>query len=888
MGASSSSSRSARGALPRRPPSPTGSAATVATSSGHHVLHIRHYSVYKATTPNGICIKSQPFNVGGHTWQLGFFPNGYDNDADHADYACVGIALIDGSDGPVIARYRFEFADAPRHLQVLRSGEDDRLRAFDRENNIWGEVNFVKREKLERAGLVVGDAFSIRCDIVVYKRVSTPWYEPVEEATTGGREENMPSHRLKKFHNLWASSPQTKDVGAGDDKLHLIFLLPGASCSDLEARLTESYQPSVPSCEKGLWVNTSDLSTYHYEKCFQEQMSLVYDPVHNEYRNLPGVETRVPNFGITRGLRAVRIRRRPSSSGIASLGGMVALEFVWNTPLAWRNKYIKHLILITATLSPGFVYPMINLAFGQENVLHVPNATALSLRPMWRSFETSMASFPSPKVYGHMPIRWHRAFSETDAAKDVLFRGTHVYWEGNFDKTPENMLGDGDGTINLISMLAFNKEMRQQLGQKGQFKLIKLDKAGHTSILTYEWALQRIIQEILEVNQNSSYALVVLNLSFAAGRRGEPPPQCSASAAGVIKSSGHHVFEISDYSLLKATTPNGKSIKSGSFKVGGHRWHLELYPNGYSADQVDVVAIHVVLENGADDKTVHTHIRLRYIDTSKHDAYKPLSDADMRGETVLDFDRRKIKRRESIVPLKNMEERYVVEDKLAIRCDIVVITKFSAKTKTTTTKSVQFVDVPPADQGQHLRALHSSKVGADVVFQVGERRFAAHRCVLAVQSPVFNAELYGKMKESDPNQVVHIEDTEPDVFDALLTFVYTGLLPKMKKEDEMAMAQRLLIVADRYDLKRLRLICEDRLCKYVDKSTVINMLVLLDELPSCEGLKKACLEFLAKFQPKTLYDLIVTEALDYLTANYTSVVEKLSKRNPFIQKYKYS
>jgi lysophospholipase-3 len=29
-------------------------------------------------------------------------------------------------------------------------------------------------------------------------------------------------------------------------------------------------------------------------------MSLVYDPAINDYRNLPGVETRVPNFGSTR------------------------------------------------------------------------------------------------------------------------------------------------------------------------------------------------------------------------------------------------------------------------------------------------------------------------------------------------------------------------------------------------------------------------------------------------------------------------------------------------------------------------------------------------------------------------------------------------------------
>ncbi|KAF0928929.1 hypothetical protein E2562_011025 [Oryza meyeriana var. granulata] len=96
------------------------------------------------------------------------------------------------------------------------------------------------------------------------------------------------------------------DVAAGE--LHPIFLVPGASCSDVEGRLTEAYRPSVPSCGAlkgkgwfGLWENSSDLVAYHYNRCFEAQMSLVYDPIHNDYRNLPGVETRVAKFGTARG-----------------------------------------------------------------------------------------------------------------------------------------------------------------------------------------------------------------------------------------------------------------------------------------------------------------------------------------------------------------------------------------------------------------------------------------------------------------------------------------------------------------------------------------------------------------------------------------------------------
>lgn len=390
--------------------------------------------------------------------------------------------------------------------------------------------------------------------------------------------------------------------------------MPGASCSDLEARLTDAYQPSSPSCGAlkgkgwfGLWENSSDIPAHHYERCYEEQMSLVYDPVRNDYRNLPGVQTRVPNFGLARGfheknpfhpewcltrltgaLEEMGYRDGDTMHGAPydiryaapvpgqtsrvysryfqelrqlveaarekhhkkaiifghSLGGMVALEFVRNTPLAWRRKHIKHLILVAPTLSTGFTGPVINVASGPDKLLYIPTASALSLRSMWRSFESSLVNFPSPKVYGHEPIviTRRRNYSAYDAqdllaavgfsdgiqpfrrrmlAKMSYFKAPMVpltcingvgkrtprqavYWEGDFDVLPELVYGDGDGDISLISMLAFDKEMRRQPGQKGQFKSIKLHKAGHGSILTDGWSLKRVMQEIHQVNRDSS------------------------------------------------------------------------------------------------------------------------------------------------------------------------------------------------------------------------------------------------------------------------------------------------------------------------------------------------------------------------------------------------
>ncbi|KAF8644607.1 hypothetical protein HU200_066390 [Digitaria exilis] len=235
--------------------------------------------------------------------------------------------------------------------------------------------------------------------------------------------------------------------------VHPVVLVPGMGCGDLEARLTEAYLTSTPRCSamkgKGwfeLWKNVSELAAHDYMDCFLEQMRLVYDPSINEYRNLAGVETRVPNFGSPRGFRnknplhsvreglerlgyrdgdtlfgapydwryAPPLPGQPSKVYSSffkefkalveaastkhhskvilvghSYGGFVALEFVRNSPLAWRKQYIKHLVLVAPTLPQGFLNQLLRLVTGPSDLTYI-GATALALRPMWRSFETGI------------------------------------------------------------------------------------------------------------------------------------------------------------------------------------------------------------------------------------------------------------------------------------------------------------------------------------------------------------------------------------------------------------------------------------------------------------------------------------------------------------------
>jgi speckle-type POZ protein len=171
-----------------------------------------------------------------------------------------------------------------------------------------------------------------------------------------------------------------------------------------------------------------------------------------------------------------------------------------------------------------------------------------------------------------------------------------------------------------------------------------------------------------------------------------------------------------------------------------------------------------------------------------------------------------------------------------------------------------------------------------VVFDVGGQTFAAHRCVLAARSPVFSAELFGTMKESNTTDVVRVDDMEARVFKALLYFVYTDSLPKAEEagegekreeaeeEEDDIMSQHLLVAADRYNLERLKLICEEKLCGYIDVGTVATILTLAEQ-HNCHGLKKACLHFLS--DPANLRTAMATDDLKHLSRSCPAVIEEV-------------
>ncbi|XP_073356719.1 BTB/POZ and MATH domain-containing protein 2-like [Aegilops tauschii subsp. strangulata] len=263
--------------------------------------------------------------------------------------------------------------------------------------------------------------------------------------------------------------------------------------------------------------------------------------------------------------------------------------------------------------------------------------------------------------------------------------------------------------------------------------------------------------------------------------------------------SGYHLLIVEGYSRTKETTPNGEWIESRPFIVGGRRWTIDYSPNGDNSEDEEFISVFLVL-----DDDINHSVKVQYVFSFIDQPELRVSKHIRQSEPVFFSERHDVHGHHGRFRFMKRES--------------------------------------------HFADLLLSKEGADITFEVGGEKFVAHRCVLAARSSIFKAQLYGAMNESS---VVKITDMKAEVFGSLLTFIYTDAVPEfvdMEAYDghEIIYAPRLLQfleAAERYDLQRLKSICEEKLASFICAETVADIFAVA-ERRRCFGLKEACLEFI--------------------------------------------
>lgn len=179
---------------------------------------------------------------------------------------------------------------------------------------------------------------------------------------------------------------------------------------------------------------------------------------------------------------------------------------------------------------------------------------------------------------------------------------------------------------------------------------------------------------------------------------------------------------------------------------------------------------------------------------------------------------------------------YLVENSLTIHCEVCV---FMLADVVHITGSRYSVTVPECDMCTQFGSLLSSGELSDVTLVVGREELKAHKLVLSTRSPVFKTMFQVNMKEKLTNRV-KIEDVGLPVLQEMLTFIYTGKSPNLKN-----MASELLFAADKYQLDRLKLMCEEELCSQLNEKNASQTLELADRHNATQ-LKEFCRDFIAR------------------------------------------
>ncbi|KAF3339063.1 BTB/POZ and MATH domain-containing protein 1 [Carex littledalei] len=319
--------------------------------------------------------------------------------------------------------------------------------------------------------------------------------------------------------------------------------------------------------------------------------------------------------------------------------------------------------------------------------------------------------------------------------------------------------------------------------------------------------------------------------------------------------NGRHSFEVQSYAHTKGRGI-GKYILSRTFFIGGYAWTIKYYPHGASKEFSDYMSVYLEFKSQiGEPRTSYSFSLLDY--TSGEAVYTKKSEPHTFKTSINGWGF------PNFLETKIFEaSKCLRQDSLTIICDLTVI-----KDPVTYDNVPITVSVPPSNIHEQLGGLLLKKIGVDITVEVGGKSFHAHKFILAASSPVFKALLFGQMKEAKKKKF-KITDMEAPVFEAMLHFIYFDTLPEMDKHADTVMTQHLLVAADRYLLKRLRLICEQKLCSNFDPSNVGTTLALAEQ-HNLPHLKLECLRHLAS--PIALKSAIQTDGFEHLLMSCPSV-----------------
>jgi speckle-type POZ protein len=178
-----------------------------------------------------------------------------------------------------------------------------------------------------------------------------------------------------------------------------------------------------------------------------------------------------------------------------------------------------------------------------------------------------------------------------------------------------------------------------------------------------------------------------------------------------------------------------------------------------------------------------------------------------------------------------------LDETLTLYAEVTVTNEIISSLVTPTLHSDQ--DMETKSLLNDLKALYETRVGADVRIFAGnsEEPVLVHSALLVARSPVFRAMLCHSMKEGVDKEI-RIEDMDTEVLRQLVRFLYMDSTGDLRRT-----AVPILLAADKYDIKKLQLICENYLINHLTDDS-LDQVLNLSRLLGSNKLKNAAGNFM--------------------------------------------
>ena len=275
-----------------------------------------------------------------------------------------------------------------------------------------------------------------------------------------------------------------------------------------------------------------------------------------------------------------------------------------------------------------------------------------------------------------------------------------------------------------------------------------------------------------------------------------------------------------------------RCVESATFSADDHpdspKWCLSLYPHGDKTGCENFISLYVKLVSFSKASSLDASIE---ISVKKSTCRYYTGNLTKSFTASFDLAATRSWGYSTFAPYYQIFRNYRTNEHLSICCQISY-----ADGKYIVSKSLN-IDVPPGEPGVNLKSLLKKGNFADVSLVVEGVFIPAHMAVLAARSPVFQAMFEHDLVERAENKV-EICDIKASVMQELLNFIYTDTAPNAD-----LMAADLLIAAEKYDLGRLKLICEQILSRNLTVENVGETLRLADR-HNANQLKEKCMYFI--------------------------------------------